>query len=122
MIWEEVQVFMMNQKRFLGMFPDLRKANLKMRIHSVAEEVLANMKIRSQKRNKIAQDAAAELTKGNPDILATACPLCKKTFAQLLKQELQIFLRLLLKHWLFHPVKKSIRTKIFSGKELAGIC
>ena len=42
---------------------------------------LANMKISYQKKHKIAQDAAAELTKGNPDILATACPLCKKTFS-----------------------------------------
>jgi Fe-S oxidoreductase len=39
------------------------------------------MKISYQKKNKIARDAAAELTKGNPDILATACPLCKKTFS-----------------------------------------
>jgi len=42
---------------------------------------LGNMKISCQKRNKIARDAAAELTKSNPDILATACPMCKKTFA-----------------------------------------
>ncbi len=39
------------------------------------------MKISHHDRNKIAREAAAELTKGNPDILATACPLCKKTFA-----------------------------------------
>lgn len=42
---------------------------------------LANMKISSRKKHQIACDAAAELTKGNPDILATACPLCKKTFS-----------------------------------------
>jgi Fe-S oxidoreductase len=42
---------------------------------------LGNMKISYQKKIKIARDAAAELTKSNPDILATACPLCKKTFA-----------------------------------------
>jgi Fe-S oxidoreductase len=41
---------------------------------------LANMKLSSQNRHKIACDAARELTKENPDILATACPLCKKTF------------------------------------------
>jgi Fe-S oxidoreductase len=39
------------------------------------------MKISNQKKNKIARDAAFELTKCNPDILATACPLCKKTFS-----------------------------------------
>jgi len=42
---------------------------------------LANMKISSQNKKKIALDAVNELTRGNPDILATACPLCKKTFS-----------------------------------------
>jgi Fe-S oxidoreductase len=42
---------------------------------------LGNMKISYQKKHKIACDAAAMLTKDNPDILATSCPLCKKTFA-----------------------------------------
>lgn len=42
---------------------------------------LGNMKINSVQKRKIAVDAADVLTKSNPDILATACPLCKKTFA-----------------------------------------
>jgi len=42
---------------------------------------LANMKINNKVRNSIARDAAAELTQCNPDILATSCPLCKKTLA-----------------------------------------
>jgi Fe-S oxidoreductase len=42
---------------------------------------LGNMKISYQKKNKIAGDVAAALTKGRPDILATSCPLCKKTLA-----------------------------------------
>jgi Fe-S oxidoreductase len=42
---------------------------------------LGNLKINYRDKKKIARDAAAELTRGNPDILATACPLCKKTFA-----------------------------------------
>jgi Fe-S oxidoreductase len=42
---------------------------------------LANLKIDSSKKKKIATDAASVLTSGNPDILATACPLCKKTFS-----------------------------------------
>ncbi len=43
---------------------------------------LGNMKIGCDRKHTIAVDAAALLTKSNPDILATACPLCKKTFAQ----------------------------------------
>lgn len=42
---------------------------------------LANLKIDSSKKKIIAKDAASALTAGNPDILATACPLCKKTFS-----------------------------------------
>ncbi len=42
---------------------------------------LANMKLSSSKKTRIATDAARELTVNNPDILATACPLCKKSFS-----------------------------------------
>ncbi len=42
---------------------------------------LGNLKLDYRNKSKIASSAAAELTKGNPDILATACPLCKKSFA-----------------------------------------
>ena len=42
---------------------------------------LGNMKISYKQKHKIALDAAAALTKDNPDILATSCPLCKKTLA-----------------------------------------
>jgi Fe-S oxidoreductase len=42
---------------------------------------LANMKISSQKRSMIARNTAAELSSHNPDIIATACPLCKKTLS-----------------------------------------
>jgi Fe-S oxidoreductase len=42
---------------------------------------LGNMKVSSRQKSMIAHDVASELTKGNPDILATACPLCKKTLA-----------------------------------------
>ncbi len=42
---------------------------------------LGNMKISYHDKIRIARDAAAELTRGNPDMLATSCPLCKKTLA-----------------------------------------
>lgn len=42
---------------------------------------LGNMKISHHQKQKIAKDAAAALTAGDPDILATSCPLCKKTLA-----------------------------------------
>jgi Fe-S oxidoreductase len=42
---------------------------------------LGNLKISNHDKQKIAGDAARELTKNNPDIVATSCPLCKKTLA-----------------------------------------
>ncbi|HUX96348.1 MAG TPA: (Fe-S)-binding protein [Bacteroidales bacterium] len=42
---------------------------------------LGNLKLSSEQRRKIACDAASDMTESNPDILATACPLCKKTFS-----------------------------------------
>jgi Fe-S oxidoreductase len=42
---------------------------------------LGNIKLSSKSRMMIASDAAKELTACNPDILATSCPLCKKTFS-----------------------------------------
>jgi Fe-S oxidoreductase len=39
------------------------------------------MKLSSSQRTKISGDAAKALTEGHPDILATACPLCKKSFS-----------------------------------------
>lgn len=46
---------------------------------------LGNTRISYEQKNKIACDAVEELTRDNPDILATACPLCKKTFAGVTK-------------------------------------
>lgn len=41
---------------------------------------LANTKISYEKRQAIAKDTVLKLTEQNPNYLATACPLCKKTF------------------------------------------
>ncbi|MRR23863.1 (Fe-S)-binding protein, partial [bacterium] len=43
---------------------------------------LGNLTLSSGKRSLIAADAARTLTLSSPDELITACPLCKKTFAQ----------------------------------------
>ena len=82
---------------------------------------LANMKIGSQKRNQIARDAASVLTQTNPDILATACPLCKKTFASATETRVADIAEIVAEALVVPPVKKIIGTKIFSGRALAGI-
>jgi len=43
---------------------------------------LGNIKLSQDDRNRITKDAVAKLTKDNPDIIATSCPLCKKTFSK----------------------------------------
>jgi Fe-S oxidoreductase len=42
---------------------------------------LGNIMLSQKNRNKIAGDVTAALTACNPDFLATACPLCKKTLS-----------------------------------------
>jgi Fe-S oxidoreductase len=42
---------------------------------------MGNIMLSQENKRKIAADAAAELTRKNPDYLITACPLCKKTLA-----------------------------------------
>jgi Fe-S oxidoreductase len=46
---------------------------------------LANLKLDHQKKTSIASDVVLKLTKSNPDILVTSCPLCKKTFSKVSK-------------------------------------
>jgi Fe-S oxidoreductase len=43
---------------------------------------LANTKIQMSERNQISEKAVEEYLSYKPDVLATACPLCKKTFAK----------------------------------------
>lgn len=42
---------------------------------------LGNIMLSQAKKRQIAASVATELTRNNPDYLATACPLCKKTLA-----------------------------------------
>jgi Fe-S oxidoreductase len=48
---------------------------------------LGNIMLSQAKKRQIAADVASELTKQNPDYLATACPLCKKTLAPVSKSK-----------------------------------
>jgi len=42
---------------------------------------LGNLKIRNDEKDAITRDVLNELTLNNPDMIVTACPLCKETFA-----------------------------------------
>jgi len=82
---------------------------------------LGNMKISSQKKHKIASDAAAELTKGKPDILATACPLCKKTFSSATETKVSDISEIVAEALIDNPAKKSMAKHYHLIKELANI-
>jgi Fe-S oxidoreductase len=82
---------------------------------------LANMKISSQKRIKIASDAASALTVSNPDILATACPLCKKTFSGVTGTRVADISEIVAEAIIKPSVKKNLLKYANSLKELANI-
>ena len=60
---------------------DLRKSKSEREEALCCGGSLANIKIDRLQRAQIAKDVVTELTVGNPDIVATACPLCKKTLS-----------------------------------------
>ena len=82
---------------------------------------LANMKVSSGNKKKIAFDAALELTKGKPDILATACPLCKKTFSAVTETKVADISEIVAEAMIQPSVKKNISNRVFSLKETADI-
>jgi len=82
---------------------------------------LANMKISSQKKRKIARDAVLELTKGNPDILATSCPLCKKTFSGVTDKRVADISEIVAEALLQPAVKENIMKKLHPKNEPVNI-
>jgi Fe-S oxidoreductase len=82
---------------------------------------LANMKISYQDKKKIAFDTVNELTKNNPDILATACPLCKKTFSAVTVTRVADISEIVADALVMKPLKKNSSSNITSIKELANI-
>ena len=82
---------------------------------------LANMKLTYREKHKIALDAAVELTKGKPDILATACPLCKKTFSAATETRVADISEIVAEALMTHVPKKQPGKHFYSIKELANI-
>ena len=80
---------------------------------------LANMKISSPDRRKIAIQAANELTKSDPDILATACPLCKKTFTGVTETRVADISEIVAEALVQRPLNKNNSSQVVSIKELA---
>ena len=81
---------------------------------------LGNLKLDSRKRAMIAADTANELTKCKPDILATACPLCKKTFSNVTDTKVADIAEIVAEE-ISEIQKKKSRISVLNIKELAGI-
>lgn len=78
---------------------------------------LGNMHISYAQKKKIASDAAKDLTRNNPDILATACPLCKKTFSPVTETPVADIAEIVAEAIILsHPDKKNY-SKVISLKE-----
>jgi Fe-S oxidoreductase len=79
---------------------------------------LGNMKISTGKKKQIARHTAVELTRGEPDILATACPLCKKTFSPVTETTVADISEIVAEAIIETPSKIYIRKKVTQIKEL----
>ena len=79
------------------------------------------MKISSYDRRKIATNTACELTKENPDILATACPLCKKTISSVTKTRVADISEIVAEALNINLAKRNIISQVSSIKELVKI-
>jgi Fe-S oxidoreductase len=82
---------------------------------------LANMKLSSQNRTKIAQDAAGKLTISKPDILATACPLCKKTFSGATETRVADVSEIVAEALVQRPINKIKASHSIIAREVANI-
>ena len=81
---------------------------------------LANLKLDSQKRTAIAAEALMRLTSGDPDVLATACPLCKKTFSKVTETRVADIAEIVADE-ISEVQKKKSRATVLNINELANI-
>jgi Fe-S oxidoreductase len=82
---------------------------------------LGNIKLGKSSRNQIAGETAARLTRNNPDILATACPLCKKTLASATGTMVSDISEIVAEALMEHSVRRNLSKQLRSIKELANI-
>jgi len=82
---------------------------------------LGNLMLSSNERRIIAGNAAKEMTGSNPDILATACPLCKKTFSSATDTRVADISEIVAEALTKPVLSKNSFKKVMSGKELMNV-
>lgn len=80
---------------------------------------LGNMKINSGDRHRIACDTASKLTEGCPEVLATACPLCKKTLAGATSTPVSDIAEIVAEAITSVPARRLVHRRLKSIRELA---
>jgi Fe-S oxidoreductase len=106
-------------KEVLNHVSRLEKSNFEDKNSLCCGGSLANLKISSQAKRKIAFDAVNALTSNNPDILATACPLCKKTFSAVTETKVADISEIVAEALIEKPIKMYSSSYLTSIKELA---
>ena len=69
-------------RRVLQSVGTLRQAEFERENAFCCGNTMGNAILPSEKQQQVRDDALDMLTRCHPDVLATACPLCKKTFAK----------------------------------------
>jgi Fe-S oxidoreductase len=81
---------------------------------------LGNIKLSQEDRNKITKDAVTKLTAGNPDIIATSCPLCKKTFSKISETRVEDIAEIVASE-ISDVQKKKSKSSVLNIRELVNI-
>lgn len=81
---------------------------------------IANIKLDQAKRNMITKDVVSKLTEGNPDMVATACPLCKKTLTKVSNIKVADLAEIVAGE-ISEVQKKRRRTSVLNIKELVNM-
>jgi Fe-S oxidoreductase len=82
---------------------------------------LGNLKLSAKNKRKIAHDVTVELTKSNPDILATSCPLCKKTLSAATDTNVADISEIVAEALLQPTIKENIRRNLYGKNEPVNI-
>ena len=81
---------------------------------------IANIKLDQARRNMITKDVVSKLTEGNPDMVATACPLCKKTLTKVSNIKVADLAEIVAGE-ISEVQKKRRRTSVLNIKELVNM-
>jgi Fe-S oxidoreductase len=81
---------------------------------------IGNIKLGHEERNKITRHAVEKLSAGKPDIIATSCPLCKKTFSKVSEIKVEDIAEIVAAE-ISNVQKKKSKSTVLNIRELVNI-